>query len=48
MLVGSLEPVKMANIDISVYPNLEKWLTARRSEPFYTNVHTHFGAEMGL
>lgn len=48
MLVGSLEPVKMAQIDISAYPHLEKWLAARRAEPFYTNVHSHFGAEMGL
>lgn len=47
-LVGALEPVKMAKIDITAFPILGKWLDARRSESFYTNVHTHFGAEMGM
>lgn len=47
-LVGALEPVKMAQIDISAYPTLKKWLDARRSESFYSNIHSHFGAEMGL
>lgn len=47
-LVGALEPVNVAQIDISAYPKLEKWLDARRSESFYTNVHSHFGAEIGM
>ena len=46
-LVAALEPVKMAKIDMSPYPTLSAWLDARRSETFYTNIHTHFGAEMG-
>ncbi len=47
-LVAALEPIKMSKIDISDYPTLTKWLTARHSEKFYTNVHTHYGAELGL
>lgn len=47
-LVAALEPNKMAQIDLSPYPALSKWLDARRGESFYTNVHSHFGAEMGL
>ncbi len=46
-LVAALEPVKMAKIDMTPYPTLTAWLTARRGETFYTNIHTHFGAEMG-
>lgn len=47
-LVAALEPDKIAQLDLSPYPALEKWLATRRSEAFYTNVHTHFGAELGL
>jgi glutathione S-transferase len=47
-LVAALEPVSMAQIDLSPYPALTTWLDTRRSEAFYTNVHTHFGAEMGM
>jgi len=45
-LVAALEPETMAKIDLSDYPNLINWLKARRSEPFYTKVHSHFGAEL--
>ncbi len=47
-LVAALEPIKMSKIDISDYPTLTKWLAARHGETFYTNVHTHYGAELGL
>jgi len=47
-LVAALEPENTAKLDLSPYPTLTKWLEARRSEKFYTNVHTHFGAEMGV
>ncbi len=46
-LVAALEPETMAGIDLSPYPTLVKWLAARRSEDFYTKVHSHFGAELG-
>ena len=48
MLVTALEPEKTAKLDLTAFPALTAWLTARRSEPFYTNVHSHFGAELGL
>ncbi|MEE9347102.1 MAG: glutathione S-transferase N-terminal domain-containing protein [Robiginitomaculum sp.] len=47
-LIAALEPAKMAGLDMEPYPKLMKWLTARRSETFYTNVHSHFGAELGM
>lgn len=47
-LVAALEPCDMSKIDISEYPSLTKWLAARRNESFYTNVHSHYGAELGM
>jgi len=47
-LVAALEPIDMSKIDISAYPTLTGWLAARRSEDFYTNVHSHYGAELGM
>jgi len=47
-LVAALEPIDMSKIDISGFPTLSKWLEARRGEEFYTNVHTHYGAELGM
>jgi len=47
VLIASLEPVEMAGIDISDFPALQAFLTSAREEAFYTNVHTHFGAEIG-
>jgi len=47
-LVAALEPETIAKIDLSAYKNISRWIKARRTEPFYTNVHSHFGAELGL
>ena len=47
-LVAALEPSDMSKIDLSNYPFLTSWLSARRTEPFYTNVHSHYGAELGM
>jgi len=38
----------MSKIDISKYPALTKWLAERRTDTFYTNVHSHYGAELGM
>jgi len=46
-LVAALEPSDMSKIDLSEYPILTNWLAERRSEDFYTNVHSHYGAELG-
>lgn len=48
VLVGSLDPTTMCKIDLSKYETLSAWLAERRAESFYTNVHTHFGAEIGM
>ena len=47
-LIAALEPEKTARLDLSAYPKLSAWLGTRRTETFYTNVHSHFGAEMGI
>ena len=47
-LVAALEPTDMSKIDISAYPALTKWLAERRTDTFYTNVHSHYGAELGM
>lgn len=47
-LVAALEPSEMSKIDMSDYPALTKWLAAQRKETFYTNVHSHYGAELGM
>jgi len=47
-LVAALEPENTARLDLSAYKNLTAWLKSLRSEKFYTNVHSHFGAEMGI
>jgi glutathione S-transferase len=47
VLLASLEPSEMAGLDLSPYPALQAWLTSAREETFYTNVHSHFGAELG-
>lgn len=47
-LVAALEPEKTARLDLANFPALTDWLAKRRSESFYTNVHSHFGAELGL
>jgi len=47
-LVAALEPIDMSKIDISAHKTLSAWRSARRSEDFYTKVHSHYGAEIGL
>ena len=47
-LLAALEPETTAKIDLTPYPKLQAWLAARRSETYYTNVHSHFGAELGM
>jgi len=47
-LVAALEPADMCGFDLSPYPTLKAWRAARMGEPFYTNVHSHFGAELAF
>lgn len=48
VLLSALEPNNLLSLDLSGCPNLVKWLEAERGKPYYQNVHTHFGAELGL
>jgi len=47
-LIAALEPIDMSKIDISASETLTSWRNARRSEELYTNVHSHYAAELGL
>lgn len=47
-LVATLEPADMAKIDLTPFPALVAWLKTQRGTPWYTAVHSHFGAELGL
>lgn len=47
-LIAAIDSTEALKIDLSPYPALSKWREARRSEDFYTSVHSHFGAEIGL
>jgi len=46
-LTAALEPTELIQIDASPYPTVMAWREARRAEPWYQAVHTHFGAEIG-
>ena len=47
-LVAALEPADMCGFDLSPYPTIKAWRATRMGESFYTNVHSHFGAELGM
>ncbi len=47
-LVAALDPIEMSKIDISDYKTLSAWRAARRKDTFYTDVHSHYGAEIDL
>ncbi|MGJ8563177.1 MAG: glutathione S-transferase family protein [Alphaproteobacteria bacterium] len=47
-LLGALDPVEVLKVDLTPYSALSKWRNGLRKKEFYTKVHTHFGAELGL
>lgn len=47
-LLGSLDPVDLLKFDLSDYSNITAWRERMRGESFYTKVHSHFGADLGL
>jgi len=47
-LLAALDPSEVLQIDIEKYSYLTRWRQALRERDFYQNVHTHFGAEIGL
>jgi len=48
VLLASLDPSEALKIDLEKYPYITRWRQALRERDFYQNVHTHFGAEIGL
>lgn len=47
-LLSSLDPVEALSVDLAPYPHIAKWRKDMRARSFYTDIHTHFGAELGL
>lgn len=48
VLLSSLDPSEALKVDLERYPYITRWRQALRERDFYQNVHTHFGAEIGL
>lgn len=48
ILLSALDPAEALSVDLTPYPNIEKWRKNLRAQTFYTDIHTHFGAELGL
>ncbi len=44
----ALDPAEALKVDLSSFSYLTRWRQALRERDFYQNVHTHFGAELGL
>lgn len=47
-LLASMDPTELLKISIADYPYITRWRQALRERDFYQNVHSHFGAELGL
>ena len=48
VLLSTLDPCEVLEIDLSPYPALSAWRHNIRDEAFYTDVHSHYGSEIGL
>lgn len=48
MLLAALDPSEAVKLDLSPYPNMTAWRDKLRGQDFYTDVHSHFGVEMGM
>lgn len=47
-LLATLDPSEVCGVDLSAYPALTDWRVKLKAEKFYTDVHSHYGAEIGL
>lgn len=47
-LLAALDPAELLKVDLNKYSYVQRWRQALRERDFYQNVHTHFGAELGL
>lgn len=48
VLLSTLDPSEILEIDLSPYPELSAWRKRMRGQPFYTDFHSHYGVEIGL
>lgn len=48
VLLASIDPAELLEVSLEPYPFVSRWRQALRERDFYQNVHTHFGAEIGL
>lgn len=47
-LVAALDPAELAQVDLSGHSHVADWRKRVMAMPFYQNVHSHFGAELGM
>jgi len=45
-MMAALDPFEMIEVDLTPYPNINKWRQNNMAQDWYQNVHAHFGAEM--
>ena len=47
-LLATLDPCEILGIDLRAYTALLQWRDTLRGKAFYTDVHAHYGQDMGL
>lgn len=47
-MISALDPADISQVDLSEFPALSAWRKRVMAMEFYQNVHTHFGAELGM
>ncbi len=47
-MIAALDPAELAQVDLSDFKALSAWRKRIMAMAFYQNVHTHFGAELGM
>jgi len=45
-MTAALDSMEKIEFDLSPYPNVQKWRNNSMSKSWYTDVHSHFGAEI--
>lgn len=47
-ILSALDPADVAGVDISAFSNVTQWRARLMAMKFYQDVHSHFGAEVGM
>ncbi|MEM1090545.1 MAG: glutathione S-transferase family protein [Pseudomonadota bacterium] len=45
-LIAAMEPFDAVQIGLEAYPQITRWRSGIMAQPFYQQVHAHYGAEM--